>query len=111
MTLPRTGLLRLVAVALVALLGAGCGAFASSSAIARAERAIDGAERVGSERLAPHDYWTARAWLDKARDVSGRAEHGAAERFAETAAERAHAAKAQAIALTGGPATDAGGAR
>ena len=64
----------------------GCAAVGASTAVARAEAAIKGAERVKAHELAPYSYWLADSYLRKAKLTEGYSEFKASERFAKQAA-------------------------
>ncbi|MCB9734536.1 MAG: DUF4398 domain-containing protein [Deltaproteobacteria bacterium] len=89
----------LAAAVLVANALPACVTASSTAAVAEADEALVAARDVGAEARAPYLWWSARAYLDEARALHGRAEYGSATRFARRAARYAEDARAAALAL------------
>ncbi len=88
----------LATLALVALLG--CGPIQSTAALIDADVAIEAARAAGAPQTSPYEFTGAEAYLDKAREVSGRAQYEAATNFAGKARDLANEARKNAIAAS-----------
>jgi outer membrane biogenesis lipoprotein LolB len=72
---------------------AGCGPIQSTAALIDADVAVEAARAAGAPQSSPYEFTGAEAYLQKAREVSGRAQYETATRFAERS--RALAAEAR----------------
>lgn len=89
----------LLALLLLAL-AAGCGPIRSSSALIAADVELEGARTAGAATAAPQEYFSAEAYLHKAREESGYARYESASTYAEKATELAREAKKKALATS-----------
>jgi outer membrane biogenesis lipoprotein LolB len=94
---------RLLLGLLAAAALAGCGPIQSTAALIDADVALEAARAAGAPQAAPYEYTGAEAYLQKAREVSGRAQYDAATRFAEKARDLAQDARKNALASTNRP--------
>lgn len=89
---------------LLALLGvaalAGCGPIQTTAALIDADVAVEAARAAGAPQSSPYEFTGAEAYLQKAREVSGRAQYEAATKFASKARDLAAEAKKNAIAAS-----------
>ncbi len=88
----------LATLAFVAL--AGCGPIQSTAALIDADVAIEAARAAGAPQTSPYEFTGAEAYLDKAREVSGRAQYEAASTFAGKARDLANEARKNALAAS-----------
>ena len=79
---------------------AGCGPIQSTAALIDADVAIESARAAGAPQTSPYEFGGAEAYLQKAREVSGRAQYEAATKFAVRARDLAGKARKNAIAAT-----------
>ena len=89
----------LLALPALALL-AGCGPIQSTAALIDADVAIESARAAGAPQTSPYEFQTAEAYLQKAREVSGRSQYETATRFAQKARDVATVARKNAIAAS-----------
>lgn len=86
-----------LAIAAVASLAA-CGPIQSTAALIDADVAIEAARAAGAPQTSPYEFTAAEVYLQKAREVSGRAQYEAATRFAAKARDLGREARKNAIA-------------
>ena len=79
---------------------AGCGPIQSTAALIDADVAVESARAAGAPQTSPYEFVAAEAYLQKAREVSGRAQYEAATKFAVRARDLAGEARKNAIAAT-----------
>jgi hypothetical protein len=79
---------------------AGCGPIQSTAALIDADVAVESARAAGAPQTSPYEFGAAEAYLQKAREVSGRAQYEAASKFAIRARDLAAEARKNAIAAT-----------
>jgi hypothetical protein len=91
----------LAVLALAAL--AACGPNLSTAALIDADVELEAARAAGAAKSSTYEYATAEAYLHKAREVDGRAEYQAAERFARKAQRLASEARKNAAAASNRP--------
>lgn len=84
-----------VVAALLGLLSA-CAPLNASTAIREAETHMDQARRQNADTYAPYEYYSALAYLTKAKKTEGYSEFGIAEQYGVKAKELAIKALAQA---------------
>ncbi len=89
----------LLALPALALL-AGCGPIQSTAALIDADVAIESARAAGAPQTSPYEFNAAEAYLQKAREVSGRSQYEAATKFAVKARDLAGEARKNAIAAS-----------
>jgi hypothetical protein len=89
-----------------ALLSLGCGPVEYLNQVTRrAATAQAAAEKVDAEKLAPYEYWTAKEYLHKARELAGYARYQVAIAYGRKAEEAALKARALALEAKGQRAT------
>ncbi|HET8542431.1 MAG TPA: hypothetical protein VFL83_21335 [Anaeromyxobacter sp.] len=79
---------------------AGCGPIQSTAALIDADVAIESARAAGAPQTSSYEFTAAEAYLQKAREVSGRSQYEAAARFAGKARDLATEARKNAIAAS-----------
>lgn len=79
---------------------AGCGPIQSTAALIDADVAIEAARSAGAPQNSPYEFNAAEAYLQKAREVSGRSQYEISARFAEKARDLAREAQKNAIAAS-----------
>jgi hypothetical protein len=79
---------------------AGCGPIQSTAALIDADVAIESARAAGAPQASPYEFFGAEAYLQKAREVSGRSQYEAATRFSTKARDLATEARKKAIAAS-----------
>lgn len=79
---------------------AGCGPIQSTAALIDADVAVESARSAGAPQSSPYEFAAAEAYLEKAREVTGRSQYEAAIRFAGTARDLAAQAQKNAIAAS-----------
>lgn len=89
----------LLALPAVALL-AGCGPIQSTAALIDADVAIEAARSAGAAQNSTYEFTAAEAYLQKAREVSGRAQYEAATKFAARARDLGNEARKNATAAS-----------
>jgi hypothetical protein len=67
----------------------GCGGLLYTYKAGKAGSTLEEARGLDAERYAPHSYWTAQAYLDKAKEEAAQAQYGDAWDLAATAEEAA----------------------
>jgi hypothetical protein len=77
---------------------AGCGPIQSTAALIDADVAVEAARAAGAPQSSPYEFTGAEAYLQKAREVSGRAQYDDATRFAAKARDLAAEARKNATA-------------
>lgn len=92
----------LLALPAVAVLS-GCGPIQSTAALIDADVALEAARAAGAPQTSTYEFTAAEAYLQKAREVSGRAQYEAATRFAGKARDLAGEARKNAIAASNRP--------
>jgi len=87
----KTGLRLFGAVCVLALLFCACGPIKSTIMIQKAEKAMKTAENAdaGAYTSSVYDYWTAKSYLQKAKEEHGYSEFEPSENFAREAYEYA----------------------
>ena len=85
-------------LALAALVA--CGPIQSTAALIDADVELEAARAAGAPQTSSYEFTQAEAYLQKAREVSGRAQYEAASTFATKASEYAREAKKNAIAAS-----------
>jgi outer membrane biogenesis lipoprotein LolB len=81
----------------------GCGPIQSTAALIDADVAVEAARAAGASQASPYEFTGAEAYLQKAREVSGRAQYETATRFAEKARGLAAEARKNATAASNRP--------
>ena len=79
---------------------AGCGPIQSTAALIDADVAIEAARSAGAPQTSTYEFTAAEAYLQKAREVSGRAQYEAATKFAGRARDLGNEARKNAIAAS-----------
>ena len=79
---------------------AACGPIQSTAALIDADVEVEAARAAGAPQASSYEFTQAEAYLQKAREVSGRAQYEAASKFATKAGEYARTAKKNAIAAS-----------
>mgnify|MGYP001473427097 CR=1 FL=1 len=79
---------------------AGCGPIQSTAALIDADVAVEAARAAGALQSSPYEFTGAEAYLQKAREVSGRAQYETATRFAERSRTLAVEARKNATAAS-----------
>jgi len=79
---------------------AGCGPIQSTAALIDADVAIEAARAAGAPQTAAYEFTAAEAYLQKAREVSGRAQYEASAKFAAKARDLAAEARKTATAAS-----------
>jgi outer membrane biogenesis lipoprotein LolB len=79
---------------------AGCGPIQSTAALIDADVALEAARSAGASQTSSYEYAAAEAYLQKAREASGRAQYGAATRFAAKARYLGNEARKNAAAAS-----------
>ena len=79
---------------------AGCGPIQSTAALIDADVAVESARAAGAPQTSPYEFNSAEAYLQKAREVTGRSQYEAAIRFAGKARDLATQAQKNAIAAS-----------
>lgn len=92
----RTRILRLVAALALALGATGCGPLIYASRAGAASRAVERARHAGAAESAPYEFYTAEAYLHKAREDAGEAAYQDAIAYARIARESADEASERA---------------
>ncbi len=82
---------------------AGCGPIQSTASLIDADVAIEAARAAGAAQASPYEFTAAEAYLQKAREVSGRAQYEAATRFASKARDLGNEARKNATAASNRP--------
>ena len=83
----------------------GCGPIQSTAALIDADVAVESARAAGAPQTSPYEFTAAEAYLQKAREVTGRSQYEAAIRFAGKAQGLAAQAQKNAIAASNRPET------
>lgn len=81
----------LVALAAFGVLGSGCGILYAAKANGAAGD-LEQAKTLRADELAPYEYYSAQAYLDKAAEEAATADYGDAIDFADTAGDFAEKA-------------------
>lgn len=92
--------MRLVLASLALAMLAACGPIQSTAALIDADVELEAARAAGAAQTSPYEYASAEAWLHKAREVSGRADHDAARKLAARSLEFARQARKNAVAAS-----------
>jgi uncharacterized protein DUF4398 len=79
---------------------AGCGPIQSTASLIDADVAVEAARAAGAAQSSPYEFTGAEAYLQKAREVSGRAQYDTATRFAARARDLAVEARKNATAAS-----------
>jgi outer membrane biogenesis lipoprotein LolB len=79
---------------------AGCGPIQSTAALIDADVAVEAARAAGAPQSSTYEFTGAEAYLQKAREVSGRAQYETATRFAERSRALAVEARKNATAAS-----------
>ena len=79
---------------------AGCGPIQSTAALIDADVAIEAARSAGAPQTSTYEFTAAEAYLQKAREVSRRAQYEAATKFAGRARDLGNEARKNAIAAS-----------
>lgn len=90
-------------LALLALSLAACGPIQSTASLIDADVAVEAARAAGAPQASPYEFTAAEAYLQKAREVSGRAQYEAATRFASKARDLGNEARKNATAASNKP--------
>jgi outer membrane biogenesis lipoprotein LolB len=91
---------RLVLASLALAMLAACGPIQSTAALIDADVELEAARAAGAAQTSPYEFTGAEAYLHKAREVSGRAEHEAAAKLAAKSLELAKLARKNAVAAS-----------
>jgi outer membrane biogenesis lipoprotein LolB len=90
-----------LSLALLAFLAlAGCGPIQSTAALIDADVELEAARAAGAAQTSTYEFTGAEAYLQKAREVSGRAQYEDATRFATKAVSLAKDARRNAVAAS-----------
>ncbi len=100
--------MRLVLASLALATLAACGPVQSTAALIDADVELEAARAAGGAQSSPYEFTGAEAYLHKAREVDGRAEHEKAARLARKALELAKQARKNATATPNGAGPGAG---
>jgi hypothetical protein len=79
---------------------AGCGPIQTTAALIDADVAVESARAAGAPQTSPYEFNAAEAYLEKAREVNGRAQYETAARFAGKARDLAKEAQKNATAAS-----------
>jgi len=79
---------------------AGCGPIQSTASLIDADVAVEAARAAGAPQASPYEFTAAEAYLQKAREVSGRAQYEVAASFAVKARDLANQARKTATAAS-----------
>jgi hypothetical protein len=88
---------------LAATVLAGCGPIQSTAALIDADVAVEAARAAGAPQTSPYEFTAAEAYLQKAREVTGRSQYETATQFAEKARDLAKEARKNAVAASNAP--------
>lgn len=92
--------MRLVLASLALATLAACGPIQSTAALIDADVELEAARAAGAAQASPYEFTGAEAYLHKAREVSGRAEHEAAVKLAARSLELAKQARKNAASAS-----------
>jgi rubrerythrin len=83
---------------------AGCGPIQSTAALIDADIAVEAARAAGAPQTSAYEFTAAEAYLQKAREVTGRSQYETATQLAEHARDLAKEARKNAVAASNAPA-------